>query len=457
MSGAAPATRALARFAADLRYGALPERVRTLLPTLLIDYFRVGAVGRRQDWVARASGVLQAASGPPACAILYSTDRADPVRAAYRNGVIAGSLDWDDSHIAAIIHPGIVIWPAALAAAELAGASGEALLVAAAAGYETAIRIGMSVQPDHSLRGFQGTPTCGVFGAAVAAGLLLGLDAEGLTHALGLAASYAGGLSQFFISGSDVKRLHAGRAAAGGVEVALLARAGLTGPADAIEGTQGFGRAASDDFNPDIITDGLGTRYWTEAIALKLHAGTVRLQAAIAAAEALAAEGVTPDAVSRIEIGVPRILMGKLSWNAPVDGQQALMSAPFAVAMTLFRVAQGARPLVLGVDDFAAMVHDPAVRALALRTECVVDPAIDAAMTAEYVPARVTATLLDGRVREHVVMQPKGSRENPITEEEVSERLRLMAADHRTPAELDAWLDRARNIHRLARASDIMM
>src|SRR5690606_39164031 len=106
-----------------------------------------------------------------------------------------------------------------------------------------AIRIGMSVQPDHSLRGFQGTPTCGVFGAAIAAGRLLGLDADGLQNALGLAASYSSGLSQFFVSGSDVKRLHAGKAAAQGLEAALLAQAGLSGPPDAIEGAQGFGQA----------------------------------------------------------------------------------------------------------------------------------------------------------------------------------------------------------------------
>ncbi len=450
------ATRAFAEFAAALTLDTLPPRMRTLLPTLLIDYFRAGAIGGSQDWVGKACRVLDGLSGPRRCAILFSETKADPVRAAYQNGVIAGSLDWDDSHIAAIIHPGIVIWPAAFAAAELAGASGARLLEAAAAGYEVAIRIGMSLQPDHSLRGFQGTPTCGVFGAAVTAGLLLGMNADGLQSALGLAASYASGLSQFFISGSDVKRLHAGKAAAAGVEIALLARAGMTGPPDAIEGTQGFCRAASDTFDPQMLTDGLGERFWTEAISLKVHAGTVRLQAAIEAIEHICRQGVGPAGIAHIEIGVPRILIGKLTWNAPVDQQQAQMSAPFAVAMTTFLTHSRPAPLILGIEDFGTMVIDPDVRDLASRTDCVFDPAIDAAMTKEVVPARVTVTLHDGRVLEHTVTQPKGCPDNPITDAEVRDRFRLMAARVGSAAAIEAWLAKAERVQQLSHAAELM-
>jgi 2-methylcitrate dehydratase PrpD len=450
------ATRALAEFSAGLRIDALPDSIQTLLPTLMVDYFRAGAIGGRQSWVGKAGQVLDALSGPRTCAILFSDAKADPVRAAYQNGVMAGSLDWDDSHIAAIIHPGIVIWPAAFAAAEVVGASGARLLEAAAAGYETAIRIGMSIQPDHSLRGFQGTPTCGVFGAAIAAGLLLGLDAGGLQNALGLAASYASGLSQFFISGSDVKRLHAGKAAAAGMEIALLARAGMTGPADAIEGAQGFCRAASDTFDPAIITDGLGERFWLEGISLKVHAGTVRLQAAIEAVEHICRQGVVPADIARIEIGVPRILIGKLTWNAPVDQQQAQMSAPFAVAMTAFLIHARSRPLIVGIDDFGTMVTDPVVRDLASRTECVFDSEIDAAMTKEVVPARVTVTLHDGRILEHRVMRPKGCPDNKITGQEVRDRYRLMVTPIRTTVEIESWLAKAADVHKLPLAVDLM-
>jgi 2-methylcitrate dehydratase PrpD len=452
-----PVTRRLADFAAGLRREHLPPYVQELLPLLLVDFMRAAAVGRRQPWTAKAAAALLPLSGEPRCRILFTDRRADPVRAAYQNGVAAGSLDWDDSHIGALVHPGIVVWPAALAAAELAGASGLALLEAAAAGYETAVRIGMGLQPDHALRGYQATASCGVFGAAVAAGRLLGLDAEGLRHALGIAASYASGSSQFFLSGSDVKRLHAGKAAAGGVEIALLVRAGLTGPADAIEGAQGFARAASDTVDLGTMVGGLGTRFWTDAIALKMHAGTVRLAAAIEAAEALARTGIRPGDIAAIEIGMPRILLGKISSNAPADMQQAQMSAPFAVAMTFHLVARREGPLIVGLDEFATLVDDAGVRALAALTDCVFDAEMDAAMTAEQVPARVSVTLRDGGQHVAKIMLPKGCRGNPITPAEVHARFRVLTADVLPSAAAEAWLADAAALHLLPSASAIML
>ncbi|GGE52584.1 hypothetical protein GCM10007276_32000 [Agaricicola taiwanensis] len=450
------ATRRLAEFAAALSYDDIPAEVQRLMPTLLIDLFRVAAVGRNTTWVAQAEKTLSSLGGAPAASLFYSDRKADPIRAAYLNGVIAGSLDWDDSHIAAIVHPGVVIWPAALAAAEMVDADGRALVEAVTAAYEVAIRIGISVQPDHSLRGFQGTPACGVFGAAVAAARLFGLDADGIQNALGLTASYASGLAQFFVSGSDVKRLHAGKAAAQGLEAAILARAGLTGPPDAIEGSQGFGQAVSDSFDAARITEGLGSRYWINSISLKVHAGTVRFQAAIEAGEALAREGVDIAEIERIEIGVPRLLINKLTYNDPIDQQAALVSAPFAVALALWLTPRRPAPLVVGLDDFATYVHDPVIRGVATRTQCVFDPDIDAAMTAEYVPARVKVTLRNGRSIEKIIPKPKGCPENPITPEEVSARYRLAVAAHRAPDQAEAWLGKARDVARLSRASALM-
>ncbi|MEX2451885.1 MAG: MmgE/PrpD family protein [Rhodospirillales bacterium] len=451
-----PATRLLAEFAADLSYDALPDRIQELMPILLTDLFRAAAVGRTMPWVEPAERVQMSLSGAPTSSIFFSDERADPVRAAYINGVIAGSLDWDDSHIAAIIHPGIVIWPAALAVAEKTKASGRALVEAVTAGYEGAIRIGIAGQPDHSLRGFQGTPTCGTFGAAIASARLLGLDAKGIQNAIGIAASYAGGISQFFVSGSDVKRLHAGKAAAHGIEAALMAQTGLSGPPDAIEGRQGFGPAFSDSFDAAVIERDLGSHYWIDSICLKVHAGTVRLQAAIEAAEQLVRQGVTPDRIERVEIGVPQLLMGKLTWNEPVDHQQAQMSAPFAVAMTFMLAPERPDPFVLGIDDFGVCVKEAPVRDLSKRTVCVVDDAIDKQMTKEYVPARVSVFLKDGKRLDATVIKPRGCPDNPITADEVRERFRLMAGRYMAETVIERWLEAAGAVHTLPSAADLM-
>ncbi|MEX2643261.1 MAG: MmgE/PrpD family protein [Acetobacterales bacterium] len=456
MSPVAPGQRMLAEFAAGLKFDALPEKVRGLMPILMIDLFRAGAAGRRMPWVATGEPVLMKLSGQPTSSILFGEGKADPVRAAYINGLIAGSLDWDDSHIAAIIHPGVVIWPAALSVAEMTKASGRDLLEAVTAGYECALRIGVSMQPDHSTRGFQGTPTCGVFGAAIASARLLGLDATGIRNAIGIAASYSGGIAQFFVSGSDVKRLHAGKAAAQGVECALLAQAGLSGPPDALEGSQGFCGAASETFDPEALVKDLGKHWWIDSISLKVHAGTVRLQAAIEAAEKLAREGVTPDRIERVEIGVPKLLMGKLTWNDPVDHQQCQMSAPYAAAMAFHYAPKTQGAMILGIDEFGVAAKDPSIRDLSRRTECVFDEEIDSKMTREYVPARVVAFLKDGSKAEAKVIQPRGCPDNPITEDEVCERYRLMAAPYRKPAQIDAWLKMARGVETLDDAGKLM-
>ncbi len=450
-------TRSLAAFAAGLRYDAIPAHVRDLMPVLLVDWFRAGAVGSTRDWTRKAAEVTLGLSDDEDCSILFSKSRADAVRAAYLNGVVAGSLDWDDSHIGALVHPGVVVWPAVFAAAELVKPTGARLLAAAVAGYEIAIRVGMGLQPDHALRGFQATPSCGVFGAAVAAGLLLGLDETGLCNALGLAASYASGSSQFFLSGSDVKRLHAGKAAAAGVEIALLARAGLTGPHDAIEGEQGFARAASDTFRPNIMVDEIGSRYWLDEIALKIHAGTVRLQAAIEAAQALSQDGVSFDDIASIEIGVPRVLLGKVTSSHPVDMQQAQMSAPFAVAMTFHLMQSGASPLVLGLDEFETLVSHEGLRDLSARTTCVFDAEIDAAMSEGKVPARVTVTLKSGEQRTHRVFFPKGCRENPITRDEVFDRARGILSRTHEPAAIEDWIARIMRLHQLTSIDGIIL
>jgi 2-methylcitrate dehydratase PrpD len=452
-----PATQRLAEFAAALRYQDLPAAVRTQMGVLLIDFFRVAAIGAGAPWVARLRGALAPLGGAPLAAVLYSDQRTDPVRAAYLNGVIAGSLDWDDTHVGAMLHPGVVVWPAVLAVGEMTRADGQSLVAAAVAGYETMIRVGLSVQPSHFRRGFQSTPTCGVFGAAAAAARLLGLGVEGTRDALGIAASYAGGTTQFFVSGSEVKRLHAGKAAAGGVEAALLARAGLTGPRDAIEGEQGFARVLANAFDARVIEDQLGTAFRIADLTLKPHAGSARLQAAVEAACELSRQGVAPAEIEAVEVGIPEVIEGRLTDNDPAELQQAQMSVPFAVAMALTLAPGREWPPVLTLDDFEQSLSDARVRDLSRRTVCVRDPEVERATTTETVPARVTVRLTDGRRRQHAVWLPPGSPKRPMTAEEISARFLAVVSPLVAPGtDLEAWLARARSPEALTSAQELM-
>ena len=451
-----PAGQHIAEFVHGLRLEHAPVAVRQQVISTLIDFFRVGIVGAGMEWTAKHSKALSELGGAPLCSVLFSERRTDPVRAAYTNGVIAGSLDWDDTHVGAMLHPGVAVWPAALAVAEMTRASGRLVAEAIIAGYETDIALGLSVQPDHFHRGFQATATCGTFGAAVAAAKLFGLDVAGIRNALGIAASYASGVAQFYRSGSDVKRLHAGKAAAAGVEAALLARAGLTGPHDAIEGVQGFAGAFTETFDSTPLTQ-VGTVYRMLELTFKPHAGSARLQAAVEAACELARDGLNVAQITEVEIGIPAVIQGRLTLNEPASLQEAQVSVPFAAAMALALTPGRRWPPTLTVDDFARSVKDESIRSLAKRTRCVVDDEIERATTSEYVPARVTVALRNGSRLERKVMLPAGSPRRPMSSEEIGTRFRDVAASARIPAgTIDAWLSKARALEALTGIADLM-
>jgi len=449
-------TLALATFVDGLRYIDLPAEVRERVPGLLVDFFRVATAGVSTPWMNKLKQAFQADTASGAAPILFGEERFDPVRAAFFNGTIAGSLEWDDTHVGAMLHPGVVVWPAILAVAEGREVSGEQIIAAAVAGYETTIRIGLSIQPSHFMRGFQSTSTCGVFGSAVAAAKILGLGRDQIASAMGLVASYAGGLTQFFVSGSEVKRIHAGKASAAGVEAALLAAAGLTGPHDIIEGSQGFARAYADAFDPLQIEVGLGSTYNLLRLQLKPHACSARVLAAIEAAETLAPQLFSVEDIESVEVGVPSVIMGRLTGNAPDDLQQAQMSSPFAVAMTLVTARGRVEPLVFGVQSFENALMNPIIRDLSLRTTCVVDEEVERWTTTECVPARVKITFRGGSTIEATCREPRGCPENPMGVAELIDRFRVVASALIPSDDLDRWIAAVTRLETLKSTGELM-
>ena len=215
-------------------------------------------------------------------------DTLNPQHATFLNVTFGSSFDADDTHVGAMLHPGIAAWSAALATAEHTGASGPDVLAAVVAGYEVTIRVGLAVQPGHFQRGFQSTGTCDVFGTAAAAGrLLFGKVDEKILAAVGFAGSYSSGVAQFYYSGASGKRIQAAHAAQSGVAAALLTQHGFAGPVDMIEGSGGFARAYADGFNPAIIEDGLGSNFLLMDVLVKSHAAAARVAAGIDAMLAL--------------------------------------------------------------------------------------------------------------------------------------------------------------------------
>ena len=206
-------TKRLASFAADLRYEDLPNPIVERAKRLVLDVTGI-MIRARHDAESTPSliaAVEKLGLADGTCSVFGDSRSYAPPAAALINGTLAHSLDFDDTHAEGSLHSSAPIVPAALAAAEMVNASGKDLLAAIVVGYEIQIRLSLALNPsDHYDRGFHPTATCGVFGAAAAAGKLLSMDAEGIQNAFGIALSQSAGSMEFLADGAWTKRSHVG-------------------------------------------------------------------------------------------------------------------------------------------------------------------------------------------------------------------------------------------------------
>jgi 2-methylcitrate dehydratase PrpD len=256
------ATRLSEHFTA-MRYNGLPPESRHAVKRLLLDYLGVAVAGSRSDSGRVATRYVRAIGGKPQASVIAGGFKVPMETAAFANAICSHSIELDDIDVLALFHFSPPVYSAALAAGEAANASGRDLITALAAGCEMMERTSRATNNALRNRGFHTTPTCGVFGATVAAGKLLGLDAEQLTSALGLAGAQASGLMEMY-GPSMQKRFNPGPTARNGVTAASIAHHGFTGADTIFEGERGFCNAFSGDAEPARLTQGLQRRYKLE-------------------------------------------------------------------------------------------------------------------------------------------------------------------------------------------------
>jgi 2-methylcitrate dehydratase PrpD len=393
--------------------------VRRKLGWLLLDYLRVSSIGARLPWSDWARSYVGLVAKPGASHVLFAKDTLNPQHATFLNVTFGSSFDADDTHVGAMLHPGVAVWSAALATAQQTGAKGPEVVAAVVAGYEAIIRIGLAMQPGHFKRGFQSTGTCDAFGTAAATGRLLftGKQREQkIAEAIGLAGSYPSGVAQFYYSGSSGKRIQAAHAAQSGVAAALLTERGFSGPTDILEGAGGFARAYGDGWNPALIEDGLGTRFHLMDVLVKSHAAAARVAAGIDAMIALRQQhGFSGDDIAAMRLGIPRIIQGRLTNPHPVDLQAAQMSLPFSVAVaSKIPIAKGGVPSI-AVADHEAGLKNRSLAEIENRTTIELDDEVEAASNELSTAAKVSVRLTDGRTFSLLVPAPKGSPKNPFS------------------------------------------
>ena len=450
-------TAELSEWAAGYRLEDTPDVVVQRMKALVLDFLRVTAVGARLPWSRSTRKLALELGGRNESSLLLCGSRIDAARAAFVNGAYAHACDLDDTHVGSMHHAGASILPAVLAVAERENSGGRALLEAAIIGYEASLRIGLATQPALFERGFMATPTCGAMGAALAVGKLLKFNAQDMAGALGAAGAYAGGLAQFYHSGGVTKRLNGARGAESGVMAALLTQAGIWGPRDILEGEAGFFRAFSGNADPLKVTGDLGRGYRLMEVSTKIHAGAGRLQATVDAGLLLGFEHkLLPAQITDVEVGIPKVVQGRLTQLDPPDLQSAQLSIPFSLAMALTLGRTRGAQAALRREDYETALADVDVCALSNRVRCVLDAEVEAGTNTEEVPTRVTITLADGRKFEEREAHPRGSPHRRMTWDELSALFKDTVADALPAATLTKVLDLVEALDRDSSPREIM-
>ncbi|OLF14103.1 2-methylcitrate dehydratase [Actinophytocola xinjiangensis] len=434
----------LAAFAATTLADGPPPEVVASVRQRVLDVLGLCVAARGLPTSAAIAGHVAEQGGTAQASAVGLTDRVPAASAAFVNGVLAHSLDYDDTHLPSVVHPSAAVVPAALAAGEAAGASGRDTVAAIAVGLEIAVRLGMagydselgnSVYFEH---GQHATSICGAMGAAAASALLFGLDEPGVLHALGVTASFASGVIEANRTGGTVKRLHCGWAAQSGVTAAGLVRRGFTGPPTVLEGRFGFFQAfLRDQTDLDQVTDGLGTEWSVPGIFFKPYPANHFTHTAIDAGLALRADGVPvdPARLASIELRVPAAVIRTIGQpievkRAPATGYQAQFSGPYAVVTGLL----GGSGLGAGLADYTdALATDPLRRALMAKVDVVPDDRCDAIFPYQF-PAVVVVRDTDGREWTAEVLANRGGPRRPLSEEELGTKFTDNVAGRLTPA-----------------------
>ncbi|WP_274427137.1 MmgE/PrpD family protein [Chelativorans sp. YIM 93263] len=372
-------TQRIADYAASADWDTLPRSVRERAKRLLLDYLgnavRGASLSDSSPVFRKTLTALGIHNGGD-LRVAGSAEGHGPAAAAMLAGIYAHSLDFDDTHGESSLHPSAPVISAALAAAQMTGADGKATLAAIVAGFEVCCRLGLALDPTaHYRRGYHPTATAGAFGAAVAAGKLMGLSARQQEAALGAVLSLAAGSLQFLENGSWNKRFQVGAAAMNGIMGARLALDGFVGATAAVEGKHGLLAMYTDEPHPEKAVAGLGERYETLAIGVKPYPSCRYTHASIDLLLALREEhGLTADEVQSVEVamhsngvrltGEP--IAAKKNPQSIVDGQ---FSMPFVGAVALH---QGR----FGWDDYA-LLSDAEVLSVADRFSVRTDKTLD--------------------------------------------------------------------------------
>jgi len=420
-------SRQIAQFAQRTKYQDLPESVIDITKRIILDQLGVELACSTLPWNKLVYDYAKDVGATGRSTVVNYGLKTSPEFAALVNGTFGHGFEIDDVHGGALNHPGCVSIPPALAVGEEHNISGKELIAASAIGCEVNIRVGIAGRSMLPERGIHCVSAQGTFASAAAAGNILELDEERMLNALSLAGSHSSGPSEYSQGGGDVKRLHAGLGAMGGVRGALLARLGFTGPPAILEGKRGVLQAFCNAYDPSELTNGLGKVYHLLNIGFKPYCCCALTHAPIDVVSKIMTDNkLKPEDVAEINIGAPKMSLQHVGSVGPAP--QDIAGAQFSMHFTLgLATAKGANDFKTYMDAVKSNFEDPEVLNISRRVTVEFDQECEQAWLSQKFTANATIKTKDGRVLSGIVTDAKGSPGNPMTQEEMEEKFMDLA------------------------------
>jgi len=435
-------TRKLAHWIVTSKPEETTPAVRKEAARTLLNWVGCAVGGSRHEAVDMTLSALGPFSGPAQASVLGRKERLDVMHAALVNGMSSHVFDFDDTHLRTIIHPAGPVASAILALAEYKPVSGRDFLYALTLGVETECRIGNSVFPAHYDAGWHITGTAGVFGAAAAAGRLLGLNERQMVWAIGLAAVQPVGLREVF--GTMTKSFHPGRAAQNGLTAAFLASKNFTSSEQSLEGKTGWANTLSSKRNYAEITDNLG-KTWEAALNTykPFPSGVVMHPSIDACIQLRNQHNLKPDQIERIELRVHPLALELNGKKTPQTGADTKYSVYHGAAVALIYGMAGEKQF----SDSAA--RDAVTVALRDRVTATADTSV------KEEQAHAAVILKDGRRFEKFIENAIGSVKNPMTDAMLEAKFLDLADGVLPQAKAKRLIDLCWKVETLPSAADI--
>jgi 2-methylcitrate dehydratase PrpD len=417
-------TKEIASFIVNTSYDDLPCEALRIAGRCLIDGTGVILGGSTDEASVILRKYLISIGGKEEAAVFGTKLRLSSPAAALANGTSGHAQDFDDTQLSnspgriygLLTHPTTPVLAATYAVGEEGRISGKKFLAAFMLGFEVECKIAEAINPIHYMKGYHTTGTIGAFGAATAAGKVLGLSEDQMRFALGIVASMSAGLRANF--GTMTKPLHAGRAAESGVMAARLARLGYNADPNILENPWGFLKILGDGFDSNVISGKLGKPYSIvePGVSIKPYpSGVLSHPSMNAMLELVKEHDLIRQDVDEIYLYAGSNILNPLRYALPQTGLEGKFSIPFCLASILLRRRAGVKEFS---DDF---VRSPEVQELMRRVKTILDPEIEARGYTKIM-SRVEVRLKDGRVLQKDSGPYKGGPENPLSEKELDEK-----------------------------------